>query len=520
MPATPSSEQDSVIAGLERPQAYGPGVDTVARIDTHAAIIFLAGAHAYKMKRTIRLPYLDYSTIERRRAALQTELELNRTMAPQIYLDVRPVTASGGGTPVVGGEGPALDWVLVMRRFDQDALFDRLAQRSALTQPLLAALTDEIARFHDGAPVRREKGGAAGLAAILDINERSFAALAAGRLDAAAVETLNAESRTALAAHSALLETRRREGHVRLCHGDLHLRNICLVDGAPRLFDRIEFSEVLACVDVLYDLSFLLMDLDHRGLGAAGNLVFNRYLDLRGEADGLPALPLFLSMHAAVRAHVGALGAARQDEPEAALREARAYLDRALALLRPAPPCLLAVGGLSGTGKTTLAHGLAPRLGAVPGARVLRSDVLRKRLMGVAPETPLPERTYDERTTARVYAAQRDQAAATLRAGCAVIADAVFARPQEREAIAAVATDLGVPFVGLWLAAPADVLEARVAARTGDASDADVSVVRRQLGYDTGPIDWTIMEAGGGRADTLARAQKVLEQYLSSTGNR
>ncbi|MBX6324058.1 MAG: phosphotransferase, partial [Rhodospirillaceae bacterium] len=326
MQTSPSPEQEPVLAALGRPQTYGPGVDAVERIDTHAAVVFLAGPRAYKVKRAVRLPYLDYATVERRRAALETELALNRAMAPRLYLAVQPVTRAPDGSLRLGGDGPAVDWVLVMRRFEQETLFDRLAQRGALTPRLLTALTDEIVRFHDEAPPRPEHGGRTGIAAILDINERSFAALPPDALDPHTVRALNDASRAALAGVGALLEERRRGGRVRLCHGDLHLRNICFLDGRPTLFDRIEFSDLLACVDVLYDLSFLLMDLDHRGLGAAANLVFNRYLDRRDEADGLPALPLFISMHAAVRAHVGALEAARQADPAPVRRDARAYL--------------------------------------------------------------------------------------------------------------------------------------------------------------------------------------------------
>jgi len=292
------------------------------------------------------------------------------------------------------------------------------------------------------------------------------------------------------------------------------LRNICLVDGVPTLFDCIEFNDRIACIDVLYDLAFLLMDLDHRGLSALANAVLNRYFDLAGEAEGdLAPLPLFLALRAEIRAHVGVAAAAAQpDEAKAAqqIEAARGYLVAALAYLRPATPRLIAIGGLSGTGKSTLAYGLAPTVGRPPGARVLRTDVLRKRLAGVAPETRLPDSAYGSDMTVRVYAALYAAAGEALAAGRPVIADAVFADPVERAAIAEVAARAGVPFTGLWLDAPPEVLEARVAARSGDASDATVAVLRRQLGYDIGRIDWTRVDASGDVQTSLKQMEAAL----------
>ena len=202
------------------------------------------------------------------------------------------------------------------------------------------------------------------------------------------------------------------------------------------LFDCIEFSDAFASIDVLYDLAFLLMDLGQQGHSAAANLVLNRYLDLTGDSDGLAAMPLFIALRAAIRAHVTASAGG---DAVGAL----AYLDRACAALRPAPARLIAIGGLSGTGKSTLAAALAPELGGPPGARVLRSDVIRKRLFGVDPETPLPQRGYTARATARVYAALRTEAASALRAGYCTIIDAVALRPEERHSFAAVARQAG-----------------------------------------------------------------------------
>ena len=257
------------------------------------------------------------------------------------------------------------------------------------------------------------------------------------------------------------LDKRRAAGKVRHCHGDLHLRNICLFDGKPTLFDCLEFSELLASVDVLYDLAFLVMDLEHRGLAPLANRVLNRYLDRSGEDDGLAAMPLFLSLRAAIRAHVTATtlettaDAAASEELAA---DSRRYLALAHRFLRPAPCRLIAIGGVSGTGKSTLAAGLAPELGLRPGARVLRSDVTRKLLLGVDPESRLPASGYSREVTDRVYDFLRRNSAVGLAAGYTVIIDAVALRPEERDSFAAVARAAGVPFLGLWLEAPSAVM--------------------------------------------------------------
>jgi aminoglycoside phosphotransferase family enzyme/predicted kinase len=485
--------QEETVAFLSDPATHGGTAVETRR--THASIIFLAGERALKLKRALRYPFLDYSDAQKRRAACAAELALNRRTAPGLYRAVRAVTRAADGRLALDGAGEAVDWVVEMRRFPDGALFSELIEAGGLAPDLLRALAEEIAAFHAAAAPAPDCGGVAGIEEVIAINEASFAATG---LEGAA---LLAASRAALARHAALLDQRRRAGRVRQCHGDLHLGNIVLFEGKPTLFDAIEFSRSLACIDVLYDLAFLLMDLWHRDARAGANLVFNRYLDLADEADGLPALPLFLSLRAAVRAHVGA-AAGRAD--------AARYLALAERLIAPVPPRLVAIGGLSGTGKSTIAAAVAPFLGAAPGARVVRSDVLRKRLLGQAPEQRLPEAAYDAEMNRRVYEAVGESAAVALAAGHSVVIDAVAARAPERAAMAALGARLGVGFAGFWLEAPAALLEARVTARAKDASDATAAVVRAQLGYDTGTIEWTRIDARPGPAEVAAAVRRAL----------
>jgi hypothetical protein len=500
--------QAEVIDFLARGGGHGRG-GPVTIAETHISRVFLAGDRAIKLKKPVRFSYLDYSTPALREAACRAELAVNQRFAPGLYQCVTPVVRAADGRLTLDGPGDRVDWVLIMRRFEAGAQLDQVAARGELSRGLARALADRIAALHAAAPEHPGHGGAAGLRHALDItveNLRIAASGAARTLVAGTVEDWVARAGAALTGLAPLLDRRRLGGRVRACHGDLHLANICVLDGNPTPFDAIEFDASIACIDVLYDLAFLLMDLHARGFAEAASTVFNRYLDRRDEADGLPALPLFLSLRAAIRAQV--LAAAGRVE-------AAQYLALANTLLDPVPARLVAIGGASGAGKTTLACRIAPGLGRVPGARLLRSDVLRKRIAGVAPEVPLPPAHYTAEAHATVYRALIDEARVCVTAGQVVIADAVFGQPAEREAIATVACSCSASFQGLWLEADAGALVARVAGRTADASDATAAVVRAQLAGSVQPppagaADWLRISAGSAAAATERAARVAL----------
>jgi uncharacterized protein len=504
--------QDELVAFLARPEAHG-GLAPVEHVETHISHVFLAGERALKLKRAVKLPYLDYATPEKRRAACEEELRVNRRTAPELYLNVVPVVRGADGALAVGGageatEGAPLDWLVVMRRFDQSTLFDRMAERGALGADHVAAAVEMIARFH--ATAERAPGGAGIIARIIEGNVESVGRAAVPRpLMPARAEALHAACRALFARLSALLDRRGAEGRVRDGHGDLHLRNICLVAGKPLLFDAIEFDPGFRRIDVFYDFAFLLMDLLHRKLGDHANLALNGYVDAGGDADGVATLPLFLAMRAIIRGHIQATIAAEQKKDDL-WAESAAYFDLAEAALAPPPPMLLAIGGLSGSGKTTLARAIAPSLGAMPGALLLRSDVIRKRLAGVPPEQRLPESHYTAEWTDRVYAEMMRIADIALRAGHSVIADAVSGRAEHRAALAAAAGRAQARFLGVWLDAPLSVREARVGRRVSDASDADVGVARRQHEPDPEALGWRRVDAAGGLALTRARLREAL----------
>ena len=470
-----------------------------APIETHISAVFVGPAAALKLKKAVALGFLDFTAPAERARLLRRELELNRPFAPGLYRDVVAVTRGADGRLALDGPGEPVDWVLRMAPVPAADFLDAVAAAGGLDEARLDALADAVVAMHAALPPLAAGTPPPDLAPVLEGNAR--AALAAG-LPAPRVEAWAAAARQALAQAAPRLAARARDGRVRRCHGDLHLGNLCLWQGQVTPFDALEFDEALGTIDTGYDLAFLLMDLDHRLGRPAANRVLNRYVARGGDAGLVGCLPLWLSLRAMIRAHATAgRGASGQG-----------YLALAEAMLRPAPPRLVAVGGLQGTGKTRLARALAPALGAAPGALVLRSDEIRKRQAGVAPEVALAAEAYAPAASAAVFAELAATATATLRAGHAVVADGVFLRPEERAAIEAA----GEPFTGFWLVAPLPVLQARIAARREaglrapaqrDASDADAAVLAAAAARDPGPLGWEVLDT---TEDPIPAARKRL----------
>jgi aminoglycoside phosphotransferase family enzyme/predicted kinase len=505
-----SESQEEALAFLADPASHGD--QKVHRIDTHAASVFLAGDRALKVKRAVRFPFLDYSTLGKRKEACEAELAVNAPYAPEIYRGVRAITREADGRLAIGGSGPAVEWAVEMRRFDEKRTLDHLA--AEIDDTLAEALGRAVAAAHAQARAVDAKPWIDALGSYVDEHVEAFGAHT-DIFPAAGNDALARASRAAYDSIVPLLTERGRRGRVRRIHGDLHLGNIVLIDGRPVLFDAIEFSDIIASGDVFYDLAFLLMDLLERGLAQPANIVFNRYLaDTRraDDLDALAALPFFLSMRAAIRAKVTAarMELAPPAERTPIARAARGYFDFALAAIAPPAPKLVAVGGLSGTGKTVLARALAPQLKPMPGAVVVRSDIERKALFGAAENEKLPAEAYEEGVTARVYATLTEKARSILAAGHSAIVDAVFADPHERAGLEAMAKSANTPLRRLFLAADLDTRIARVGSRARDASDADAGVARAQEGYDLGPLEWTAVDASGTPAETLARAWAAL----------
>lgn len=497
-PTSDTLDQAEVLDFLQQAE---PGMQ---RVDTHASIVFLGRDRVLKIKRAVRLPFLDYSTLARRRRACEDEVEINKPYAPAIYRRVVPVTRDAHGLSLDGG-GTAVEWAVEMSRFDETRGFDHLAQHEISPQAILA-LADVIAAAHARQQPLRATSWVASIADIISRNTERFRSVTG--IATSDVERLDTKSHAALSAQKASLCSRAEAGFVRRCHGDLHLGNIVLIDNRPVLFDAIEFDPAIATTDILYDLAFPLMDLIRYGRTAAANALFNRYMEQSADAncEALSLLPLFLSIRAAIRAHVLFTRSEQSGKNRTADRnEARLYFDLALRLIDPAPPCLVAVGGMSGTGKSELARRLAPLLGPAPGALVLRSDVIRKKLFGVAETERLPEQAYTPEVTARVYELLLGGGAQAAAQGHSAILDAAFLRDSERAAFDASAPT-AVPRHGLFLTADRAVRVARIGQRHDDASDATAAIAIRQESMLQGRVEWPAIDAGGSPEQSLAHA--------------
>ena len=478
---------ESLDGGLENWLRDGAGKsDPCERvIETSISWVFLFRTRALKIKKPVDFGFLDFTTPQKRHWAAERELAFNRLTAPDIYRSVHSISRDGVGEFVLDGGGEPIEWALEMRRFDETAVLSQRPQ--AIDGAFAEAMGRMIARFHIRASPGSAGGGAAGLSSVLRSNAHHLQALSSS-LGVDAVERLIAATTAAFESVSALLDRRAAEGFVRCCHGDLHLGNILMEKGVAVLFDCIEFNDAFREIDVLYDLAFLLMDLDFRNTKPSANRVLNGWLDEAARGfdrslwDGLAALPLFQSVRAAVRAHVSG----RENN----LEQARRYLARAERYLHPSRPVLISVGGLSASGKSTFARALAPTLGGSAGAIILRSDEVRKRLWARNPTEKLPLEAYTPESNSAVYVEMLQIARKCLEARCAVVADAVFLRPEERSDAEQVAADAGAPFEGIWLEAPLEVLRERMARRKNNVSDADAKVLSTQLTADPGPIRW------------------------------
>jgi aminoglycoside phosphotransferase family enzyme/predicted kinase len=489
----PMEAARALIAALQRPGAYPHAVGEPIRVaETHISWVVLTGEFAYKVKKPVKLSFLDYSTLERRHRLCEEELRLNRRLAPDLYLGVSAIGGSPG-TPRVDGTGPALEYAVRMRQFSPaDELSALLAART-VTPDDIAALGAGIARFHAAAapaPAGSDYGRAETAHRVTMDNFAELRALpeAAGwasRLSAleSRISALHGELRP-------LMTERRQRGRVRECHGDLHCGNVVRWAGALTPFDGIEFEPALRFIDVINDIAFLTMDLAERGHLDLRRAVLQAWADTSGDWTGLSLLPYYEAYRALVRAKVAALRALQLETGSparaAAVTDCRRYLDWAAARVAGRRPMLLITCGLSGSGKTWLARRLAAHLGALH----LRSDVERKRLAGLAahedsrspPDAGIYTLAFNEHTYGRL----RECAAAALAAGELVIVDAAFLRSHERQSFLALARERSVPFAILHCHAPEAVLRDRVSARAAsgsDASEAGLDVLARQPSY-------------------------------------
>lgn len=470
-------------------------------IETHISAVYCGNRHAFKLKKAVVLPYLDFSTPTRRLRFLRRELILNKRTAPDIYQHVKAIYHTLNGKLALTEDGQdlpadAVDYVLQMAKIPKKDLFDNIAAQGPITTDILKALADTVFFFHAGLVPITSKDWPDELRRLID--ENMISAEYTG-LDTTILTQWYELAVLALQARWADFTARGEGGFICRAHGDLHLGNICLWNSKPTLFDALEFDEKLATIDTAYDFAFLLMDLDQRLGSATANLVFNRVIARSGDAAMVPLLPLYLSLRAIIRAHVAALSGD--------LSVTNTLLGSAIKYLQPNPVALVAIGGLPGSGKSTLAYRLAPRLGSSPGGLILRHDEIRKQLAGVPPERKLDPSFYTPEMNDRVERRSLDLMKASDFSR-AIIVDATCRNPHFQHAIEEAARTHKIAFFGFWLTAPLAALEERVGARTADASDADVPLLRSMLAAaQPAPPAWSLIDTtqnDGGFAEMMS----------------
>jgi aminoglycoside phosphotransferase family enzyme/predicted kinase len=518
-------DQRRLVAALCKPDQHPDARAPIQVIETHISFVILDGHLALKLKKPLDLGFVDFSTLERRRFFCEEELRLNRRNAPQLYLGIATLTGSVDA-PRFDREGPVLDYAVRMRQFDQTMLFDHLLARGQLSTGHIEALADAAAALHASA-ARAGPGDAFGTpqavrAPVVQNFEQLRALLPT--TGQAPLDVLERWSEAEYARLEDHLAQRRRDGHVRECHGDLHLGNVVLIDGRPTMSDCIEFNPAFRWSDVTADIAFMAMDLGRRGRPDLAARFINRYAEASGDYAGLAGLRFYLVYRAMVRAKVAAIRAAQPgatpDDAERARAECADYLAWAQTASAGTRPVLLLTHGLSGSGKSRLARHMVDGLGAI----CLRSDVIRKRLHGLAPlaasGSTLSSGLYQPQATDATYAALLAHAQALLAAGLSVIVDATFLKHAQRLPFRRLAEQAGVPWLILDCRAPVDVLRGRIDRRRKagkDASEADTAVLELQLGLAE-PLDADEAQHALRVDSTGYRAAEVLRQVRALAG--
>lgn len=461
-------------------------VRNVSVCETHLSLVVLTGDLAYKIKKTLRLDFIDSSTLERRRELCLEEVRLNRRYAPELYLDTVPIAREAGRLHF-GGTGTPIEYAVQMRQFDRRQELESLLDAKSIVPADMYGLAERIAVFHRGTSVLREPGDP-GTGLFVDKARENVANVVerSALLDAASMSAeLRDWTESTLADLRDRLREREQQGFVRECHGDLHARNVVRWRGELVPFDCIEFDPALRFIDVLNDVAFLAMDLCNRGRRDLSFALLNRYLERTGDYLGADLLPCYLVYRALVRAKVSLIELEQRNDAADASERASSLLRTAARFARSAAPVLIVMYGASGSGKSWLSERLVPEL---PALRI-RSDLERKRLAGIDPMAPhtagMDQGIYTLEFNDRTYSHLLDCARACLRGKVNTIVDAAFLKFEERRRFASLAAEEGAEFLILSCGADRDTLAARIEARRAarrDPSGADLDVLQRQLG--------------------------------------
>lgn len=458
-------------------------------LETHISWVILTGSYAYKIKKPVDFGFLDYSSLEKRKSFCELELQLNQTMASNIYLEV---VAIRGDTahPTFSGSGPIIEYALKMREFPQQNLFNQLLEDNKLTLSHIDQLAQILADFHAKTDHKSPDnlGTPEQVHELVIQNFEQMLPLVTTDAERNKLRELQAAAQQQWQHWYKVFEERKQHGAIRACHGDVHLGNIVLLDDKPVIFDCIEFNEALRWTDVMADVAFLLMDLhDHQQYQFANHLL-NRYLEITGDYIGLAILPYYLAYRAMVRAKVNLFQLVHSTNVDATTQQTltsayQRFMQLAESYAKPQATFLLLTHGLSASGKSSIARAVVEKFGVIQ----IRSDVERKRLMGL----PLDAKThsavnqnlYAKEINEKTYRRLAQLSELILQTGYPVIVDATFLLHSQREIFIKLTTQLGVPFVIMDLDIPADVIQQRLHKRTKhnmDVSEARLDVIKMQ----------------------------------------
>jgi len=484
---------ENFISNLLKAEAFAHSVDEISFLETHISWVILTGQFAYKIKKPVNFGFLDFSTLEKRRRYCEAELRLNKSLAPELYLGVVPITSSEKGLKI-DGEGDIIDYAVKMREFPQNQQLDLVLAAGKLELKHMHLLASRVANFHQNAePVKNSDYGdpetiyAAAkdnFSQIIDhLNPVSRQDLLNNRMRPD-IAHLAAWTRQSYFDLKSTFLSRKEDGFIRACHGDMHLRNMVLIDGDIVIFDCIEFNDSLRCIDVMSEIAFVVMDLQYRGLEGFAMYFLNRYLAITGDYSGLRVFNFYLVYRAVVRAKVAILQAVQLQDATTLLAECSAYMALAKNFTRQRSAKLLITHGVSGSGKSTFTDGVLQYLPAIR----LRSDVERKRCYGVdallQTRSDLDDGMYRVEATEKTYAQLRSLAEAILKAGWNVIVDATFLKHSQRQLFFLLSQELGAELIILSFSAPKPILQQRIIERNrsgNDASEANLAVLEQQL---------------------------------------
>ncbi|MFB6344227.1 MAG: AAA family ATPase [bacterium] len=476
------TDPPQLIQSLQDPSIYPHSVDSFHLIETHISWVLLTGDYAYKIKKSVKYDFVDFSSLSRRKRYCKKELELNRRLSPEIYEAVIKITGTPEN-PTLDGDQQAIEYAVKMEQFNQEDLFSARSERDELSRETIDKLAQTVSDFHAGIQDSPPSSDYASPDLIKENVEENFEEIELDHFDGdtrQSLEWIRSWSRDRFDDLSSLMQARRRNGAVRNCHGDMHLKNIAEHNDEINIFDCIEFNESFRWIDVIDEIAFLTMDLVDRGHPELANRFIDRYLMYSDQYDGLPLLDFYRCYRAMVRCKVSYLQADPPAEDGTLPDEFYDYLETAKFFTETPDPLLMITHGLSGSGKTTVTQEILETIGAIR----LRSDVERKRLAGLDYTEEAGEELYSEQVTRKTYELLRNKGETVLRAGLPLIVDATFLKHEFRKQFRGLAEKLEVPFRILSVECDVSTLRDRLKQRQSEeatVSDAGTDVLDYQL---------------------------------------